>query len=108
MAQKRKPVYYRWAYSPSTGDVTLSHDYEAGPADIRFHGQMADERSEGDLEVGFAFKMDNGWKVTDQDFKPVDDPHRLLAVEGAINEYEELPSDAQDGAAEAPEDGSAA
>jgi hypothetical protein len=82
------PIYYRWCYSPSTGDVTLSHNHEAGPADIRFHSQMAEERPEHDVEVGYAFKMDNGWNVTDQDFKPVDDPHRLVAVENAIVQYE--------------------
>ena len=82
-------IYYRWAYSPTSGDVTLSHNHEGHPADIRYHSQMAAERPEKDIEVGYAFKLENGWKVTDQDFKPVDDPHRLVAVENAIGQYED-------------------
>ncbi len=86
---KPKTIYYRYVYSPSTGDVTLSHNHEAGPADIRFHSDMAEERPEKDLEAGYAFKLDNGWKVTDDDFKPTDDPHRLMEVENAIARYED-------------------
>lgn len=75
-------------YSPSSGEVSLSHNHEGHPAMIRFHADMAKERTEHDVEPGYAFKLDNGWKVTDQDFKPVADPHRMVAVENAISELE--------------------
>jgi hypothetical protein len=81
-------IYYRYVYSPSTGDVTLSHNHEGRPADIRFHSDMAEERSERDLTSGYAFKLDNGWKVTDREFKPSQDPHQIVAVENAIKDYE--------------------
>lgn len=55
---------------------------------VRFHSDMAKERPEPDIEPGYAFKLDNGWKVTDQDFKPVVDPHRMVAVENAISKLE--------------------
>lgn len=85
---KRKPIYYRWCYSPSTGDVTLSHNYEGHVADIRFHSDMAKERQEGDLQFGYAYRLDNGWKVTDDKHKPETDVHLRVAVEKAIEGQE--------------------
>src|SRR4051812_30880303 len=85
---KRKPIYYRWAYSPTTGDVTLSHNYEGHVADIRFHSDMAKERQEGDLVFGYAYRLDNGWKVTDAKHKPETDVHLRVAVEKAIEGQE--------------------
>ncbi len=85
---KPRVIYYRFAYSPTTGDVSLSHNREGHPAMIRFHSEMASDRPEQDIEVGYAFKLDNGWKVTDSEFKPVVDPHRLVAVENAIAQQE--------------------
>jgi hypothetical protein len=80
-------IYFRWAYSPSTGVVTLSHNHEAGPADIKYHSMMGTERSEPDLEVGYASKLaDNKWQVMDADFKPVNDLHVIMAVEDKIRE----------------------
>lgn len=84
MRHKPKVIYYRWAYSPSTGDVTLSHNHEGHPADITLHADMAKERQEGDLLFGYAYRMENGWKVTDEDHKPADDVHLRVAVEKAI------------------------
>lgn len=82
-------IYYRFCYSPSTGDVDLSHNHEGHPALVRLHSEMAKDRPEKDVECGYAFKMENGWKVLDQDFKPVDDPHRMVAVENAISSRED-------------------
>jgi hypothetical protein len=81
-----QPIYYRWAYSPSTGDVTLSHNHEGHPADITFHSQMAEQRPEGDLQFGYAYKLDNGWKVTNDKHQPESDVHLRVAVENAIEE----------------------
>lgn len=100
MQAKPRVVYYRWVYSPSTGDVTLAHNHEGHPAMIRFHADLANARPEKDIEAGYAFKLDNGFKVTDQDFKPVDDPHRMVAVENAISSYESE-ADRDDGASQA-------
>lgn len=83
------PIYYRWVYSPSSGDVTLSHNHEGHPADIEFHDQMVANRSEPDLYYGYAYKLDNGWKVTDQKHADVEDPNTRLKVEEAINQYEQ-------------------
>jgi len=90
MAKRKRPtvIYYRWTYSPTTGDVTLSHNHEGHPTDIRFHGDMAAERPESDLIHGFAHKLDSGWQVIDDDSKVIEDPHVRASVEKEIEKYE--------------------
>lgn len=77
-------IYYRWTYSPSTGDVTLSHNHEGHPTDVRFHTDMAQERPESDLLHGFAHKSTDNWSITDDDSRPVDDPNLVYEVVYAI------------------------
>jgi hypothetical protein len=85
---KVKPIYYRWAYSPTTGEVSLSHNHEGHPADIEFHAQMAEQRAESDLQFGYAYRLDNGWKVTNEKHGHEDDVHLRVAVEKAIESRE--------------------
>lgn len=85
---KLRPIYYRWAYSPSTGEVSLSHNHEGHPADIEFHSQMAEHRQESDLVFGYAYRLDNGWKVTNAKHGPENDVHIRVTVEKAIENNE--------------------
>lgn len=73
-------IYYRWVYSPSTGDVTLAHNHEGHPANIRFHDELNEDRPEADQINGYAYKLDGGWKLTDEEHKPVRDPHMLKVI----------------------------
>lgn len=81
-------IYYRWAYSPTTGDATIAHNHEGHPTDIRFHSDMAEERPENDLLFGFANRTETGWKITSDDSREIDDPHLIEAVERAIERDE--------------------
>lgn len=83
-----KIIYYRWVYSPTTGDVTISHNHEGHPTDIHFHSDMAEDRPESDLLYGYAYRLDNGWKVTDHDHREVDDPNIVYQVVRQIVMYE--------------------
>jgi hypothetical protein len=84
MQAKPDVIYYRWSYSPTTGDVTLAHNHEGHPADIRFHSEMELERPEKDLIHGFAHRNESGWTIMDEESKPIGDPHIIESVERAI------------------------
>lgn len=75
-----KPVYYRWTYSPSTGDVDLSHNHECHPSKVPTHGTMCQRRPESDLSVGYAYRLQGGWRIVDGDHRPVTDPHTVAKV----------------------------
>jgi len=81
-------IYYRYAYSPTTGDVTLAHNHEGHPTDVRFHTDMAEERPENDLSFGFAHKSADNWKVIDDDSRPIDDPNLIYSVVHAVTKEE--------------------
>jgi hypothetical protein len=85
MSQPRK-VYYRWAYSPTTADVNVSHNEEGHPSDIRLHTDLANERPERDLIFGYGIRTPEGWNVFDEDHKAVTDPNILWSVRRGIEE----------------------
>lgn len=89
-------IYYRWCYSPTTGDVTLAHNHEGHPTDVRFHADMADERPESDCILGFAHRNESGWTILDQDSRQVDDPHVIESVERAVERDRSLRKQATD------------
>jgi hypothetical protein len=88
MKTKPRVIYYRWVFSPSTGDVSLSHNHEGHPADIVFHEELAEDRPEHDLQGGFATRAVGGWKVTDEDHKPITEPFTKRKVIEAIEHAE--------------------
>lgn len=79
-------ISYRFLYSPTTGDVSLAHNFEGNPAYIALHSDMEQDRSENDLIRGYAFRIVNGWRILDEDHMPIDDPHIMKRVVEEINE----------------------
>jgi hypothetical protein len=101
-----KPVYYRWAYSPTSDYVTLSHNREAPRHKRKYHDEMEDERDEHDITHGYAYRISGGWRITDWDNKTVEDPRivRKLREELAVREdendktsYREASQESQEG-----------
>lgn len=78
------PLYYRFLYSPSSGEVTLSHNEESLPANIPTFNEMEQERPEKDLQRGFAFRYPWGYEVYDPDMQDVD-PHVREQVMASID-----------------------
>lgn len=83
-----KPTYYRWAYSPLSADVDLSHNGEGHPAAIGYHGAMAAARNEPGLVHGYAYRIGGGWRLTDWDSRPVEDPFVVSQVVAALRQRE--------------------
>lgn len=77
-------THYRWAYSPTTADVNLSHNEEGHPVDIRLHSDLAQERPERDLLYGYAIRTANGWNIFDDNHKSIIDPNMLWKIREAI------------------------
>lgn len=81
------PIYYRWIISPTTGDVSISHDAEGHPADILLHEGLALERPEQDLINGYAIRHPNGWKLMDENDKELEDPFLIRKINDALEEF---------------------
>lgn len=85
------PVYYRWTYSPGSGEVDLTHNDERHRADAEYHLDVARRRHEDDLQHGYAHRLEGGWRITTWDHKPERDPHVKQKVIEAVRGREGTP-----------------
>jgi hypothetical protein len=74
------PLYYRWSFSPEHG-VELAHNGEDHPAQVRYHQDLV--KSPGQTH-GYAYRIGNGWRLTDWEHKPVEDPFAVAQVVRAL------------------------
>lgn len=68
------PLYYRWVFSPDTGEVEIGHNDENHPAKVRYHKELAGQLNRPNLVHGYAYRLLGGWRLTDWEHRPVDDP----------------------------------
>jgi hypothetical protein len=79
------PLYYRWVFSPASGEVTLAHNLEDDP---KLHGDLARERNEPGLVHGYAYRIGGGWRLTDWEHRPVEDPYVVAQVMRKLRDEE--------------------
>lgn len=82
-----KPVYYRWVFSPSDGQVRLSHNKESHPALIRTHKDLANDANEHGCVHGYAFQVGGGrYRILDYSHRALVDPFIKAAVKKAVED----------------------
>lgn len=81
------PLYYRWVYSPSKG-VTLGSNQDDHPALVKYHQGLGGDINDTDLTHGYAYPIINGWRLSDLDHQPVEDPYIVNQVVRALNHDE--------------------
>lgn len=83
------PFYYLWVYDPHTGDVTVEHNDDRHPADAITHSDLAEIIPHPGRTHGYAYRIENGWRITDENHSEVLDPNILhevkLKLKGAEN-----------------------
>lgn len=77
------PFFHRWVYDPNQG-VMISHNLDSHPAFVKYHEELGP-----DLTGGFAYKIGNGWRITDRESKPLDDPYIVNQVVRRLNYRDE-------------------
>lgn len=82
-----RPIYYRFAFKPSDGSVALSHNGETDPANVRYHGDLANEIGEPAVH-GYANRIGKGWRITDYENKPILDRYVVAQVVRALRQEE--------------------
>ena len=69
-----EPMFYVWCFSPRSGEVSFTHALEGHALDNRTLGTLANEANDQNAMTGYAAKIERGWRVTDNDGKPLTDP----------------------------------
>lgn len=88
-ASVTRPLYYRWVYSPSKG-VTLNSNQDDHPALVKYHTGLSGDINDTDLSHGYASHIGGGWRITDLEHQPVEDPYIVQQVVRRLN-HEESP-----------------
>ena len=78
-------LYYVWVFDPQSGEVDL-YDSEQHSLEVPSHQDLAQQYPHESRLHGYAYRIINGWRVTDWDDKPLDDPYVLRTVQDALRE----------------------
>lgn len=79
LASTTKPFYYRWVFSPTKG-VTLGSNGDEHPALVPYHQGLGGQVDSQDLMHGYAYRIKNGWRLTDWEHRPLEDPFIVAQV----------------------------
>lgn len=74
------PIYYLWVFDPVEDKVHVEHNEGRHRADHRDHSHLAERVPHPDRIHGFAYHIKNGWRITDWEHRPVEDPHVVELV----------------------------
>lgn len=80
------PVYWLWVFDPQTGRVTIDHNEDRSRADAITHAELSGHVTHPNKVCGYAYKIQNGFRITDIDHRPVEDPFITNNVIAAIKE----------------------
>lgn len=79
-----RPLYYLWVFDPVEDKVYVEHNEGRHRADHIDHGKLAERVPHPDRIHGYAYQIKDGWRITDWEHRPVDDPHVKELVRRAL------------------------
>ena len=87
------PLYYFWIFDPTTGKVFIDHNEGRPKAFEITHDDIRPDIIHPGRVNGYAYKIKDGYRITTEDDRPVEDPYILRAVLSALKreKKEELP-----------------
>lgn len=80
------PVYFRWSFSPRTG-VSLSDNERDLDAFVNTRNGSGD----ADETKGYAYRIGNGWRLTDNEHRAVEDPYVVAQVVKKLDGFKRQP-----------------
>lgn len=83
-----QPIYYRFIFKPSDGSVELSHNEDQHPAEVEYHEALRGRAGEPETYHGYAYRIGGGWRLTDWEHKPINDPYVKAQVLRELRQQE--------------------
>src|SRR5579859_87037 len=68
------PIYWLWVFDPIKGDITVATNDDKHPADAISHEHVAPDVNHAERQEGYGYKIRGGFRITDIQHKPVQDP----------------------------------
>lgn len=79
----RPPLYYRWVFTPEQG-VTLSSNDDDHPSRVPYHTDLGGLVDQQAPYHGYAYRIGDGWRLTDWEHGAVEDPFIAAQVVRAL------------------------
>lgn len=76
-------LYTLWVFDPQDGEVEV-YDEEGHPLDIPGHEDLAKKHPNPNRIHGYAYRIVNGWRITDWEHNPIEDRFVLRQVQEAL------------------------
>lgn len=80
------PIYHLWVFDPMNGQVTITHNEDRPRAQAFTHDDFATEVTHPNRVSGYAYKIQGGYRITDDEHRKVEDPHIIQQVRRALNQ----------------------
>jgi hypothetical protein len=77
-----RPLYQLWCFDPQTSEVHMDHNQDKEPAHHVLHRDIGGHIHHPDKVQGYAYSIKNGWRITNDEHKEVQDPfivNRVMA-----------------------------
>jgi hypothetical protein len=86
------PLYVLWVFDPVTARVTLESNDGKHPADHISHPDLAGREGifHPSRVEGYAYHIQNGWRITDSEHRPVEDPFIINEVLKSLRSHATL------------------
>lgn len=78
------PIYFLWIFDPQKDETILEHNEGRHTAEHVDHQELARRVPHPERVHGYAYKIKDGWRITDWEHRPVDDPHIQSSVRRAL------------------------
>lgn len=79
-----RPTYLLWVYDPSKGRLYIDHNEGKRPAHHVTHDELAPHANQTRCVRGFAYSIESGWRITDDEHDQVEDRNAVGGVLPAL------------------------
>lgn len=83
------PMYHLWVFNPEDGSVLIETPEDKKRVEQRYHAELAEDVPHPDRVHGYAYVIRGGWRITDWEHRPIEDPYIRNTVARALDGKEQ-------------------
>lgn len=86
VAHVEGPEYHLWVYNPQDDSVLIETPADKPRIEQRYHAELAEDVPHPNRVHGYAYPLRDGWRITDWEHHPVEDPHIKTVVRRTLDQ----------------------
>jgi hypothetical protein len=85
VASLNGPLYHLWVFDPEKDRVIIETPEEKPRSEHRYHVDLAEDVPHPERVHGYAYPIKGGWRITDWEHRPIEDPHIKQVVKRTLD-----------------------